>query len=58
MLQTLATMFRYDSCGNKEERARTILGPYSVLKKEGTESSCNNANIIHTKEKSTRNGKS
>jgi hypothetical protein len=27
-------MFRYDSCGNKEERARTILDPYSVLKKE------------------------
>jgi len=52
MLQTLATMFRYDCCGNKEESAWTSLDLYSVLKKEGTESSCNNANIIHTKEKS------
>jgi len=26
MLQTLATMFRYDSCGNKEEKSKNKFG--------------------------------
>lgn len=56
MLQTLATMFRYDSCGNKEERGRTSLDPYSILKKE--QKAHATMQILFTpKEKSIRNGK-
>jgi hypothetical protein len=33
MLQTLATMFRYDSCGNKEEKSKNKFG--SIFSSEG-----------------------
>jgi len=49
-------MFRYDSCGNKEERARTSLDPYSTLKKE--QKAHATMQILFTlKEKSKRSGK-